>query len=71
MIDMMKRSPRHTDRTAPNTGVTLGRARFAKISAVEGITISKAAKARAEEADRLGLSGAERRRIIERAYRKG
>jgi hypothetical protein len=54
----------------PAKGVTLGRARFAKISAVEGIVLSPAGKRRAEEADQLGLSGAERRRRIERAYRK-
>jgi hypothetical protein len=51
-------------------GITLGRDRFAKISAVEGIVVSPAGKQRAEEADRLGLSGKERRLRIERAYRK-
>ncbi len=55
---------------APTKGITLGRARFAKISAVEGIEISPAAKKRAEEAERLGLSGSERRRRIIRAYGK-
>lgn len=55
---------------SPAKGVTLGRARFAKISAVEGIAISPAARKRAEEAERLGLSGAERRRRIMRAYGK-
>jgi hypothetical protein len=65
---MKKESRRQNQRSQ---GVTLGRARFAKISAVEGIAISPAATVRAEEADRLGLSGAERRRRIERAYRKG
>lgn len=54
----------------PIKGVTLGRDRFAKISAVEGIVVSPAGKRRADEADRLGLSGVERRRRIERAYRK-
>ena len=45
--------------------VTLGRKRFAKISAVEGIELSPAAKRRAAEFDRLGLSAEERvRRII-------
>lgn len=51
-------------------GITLGRDRFARISAVEGIVVSPAGKQRAEEADRLGLSGEERRLRIERAYRK-
>jgi hypothetical protein len=42
--------------------------RFAKISAVEGIVLSPGARKRAEDAERLGLSGAERRRRIVRAY---
>jgi hypothetical protein len=63
-------SKRNQEDGPPARGVTLGRARFAKISAVEGIVISPAGKRRAEEADRLGLSSAERRRRIERAYRK-
>jgi hypothetical protein len=52
------------------TGVTLGRARFAKISAVEGIVVPPVGGRRANEADRLGLAGAERRRRIERACQK-
>jgi hypothetical protein len=67
---MIKRSP-NREEMSPQRGVTIGRDRFAKISAVEGIAVPPAGKRRAEEADRLGLSGAERRSRIERAYRKG
>lgn len=55
---------------SPSKGVTLGRTRFEKISAVEGIVVSPAARKRAQEAERLGLSGEERRRRIIRAYGK-
>ena len=54
----------------PVTGITLGRERFARISAVEGIELSPAAKKRAKESEKLGLSGVERRRRIARAYSK-
>jgi hypothetical protein len=53
------------------TGLIIGRARFAKISAVEGIELSPDMKRRAADFDRRGVSGAERRRAIVRAYRKG
>jgi len=49
----------------------LGRERFAQISAVEGIKPTAAMKKRAAEFERLGLSPAERRREIIKAYRKG
>ena len=52
-------------------GVILGRHRFAKISAVEGIELSPAAKKRAAEYDRLGLSSEERVRRIVAIHRKG
>lgn len=48
----------------------LGRKRFAKISAVEGLEVTEAMKERATEFDRLGLSLAERRREILKVYRK-
>ena len=51
--------------------MTLGRDRFAKISAVEGIVLTGVMKKRAAEFDRQGLSADERRRSIVRAYRKG
>lgn len=50
---------------AKNTsGFVIGRARFAKISAVEGIALSADMQARAEQADRDGLSRDERRKAI-------
>jgi hypothetical protein len=67
---MKKRgSPSNRGRSAGS--VTLGREWFAKISAVEGIKLTPAAKKRAAEFERRGLSGEERRREIVRAYRKG
>jgi hypothetical protein len=70
-VRMKKRgSPTGRSKSA-NGGITLGRDWFAKISAVEGIELTPAAKKRAAEFDRRGLSGAERRREIVRAYRKG
>jgi len=51
--------------------VIIGRERFAKISAVEGITPSEAMRQRVAQFDRLGLSAAERRREIIKAHKKG
>jgi hypothetical protein len=51
--------------------VILGRHRFAKISAVEDIELSPAAKKHAAEFDRLGLSSEERVRRIVAIHRKG
>jgi hypothetical protein len=52
-------------------GVAVGRERFGKISAVEGVVLSRAAKKRAAEFDRLGLAPEERiRRIVEVHRRK-
>ena len=45
-------------------GVTIGRAAWRKICAVEGIALSKEAEQMFEEFDRLGLSPEERRRRI-------
>jgi hypothetical protein len=47
----------------------LGRERFAKISAVEGIALTPAMKKRAAHFDRLDLTPAERRKEILKAYR--
>jgi hypothetical protein len=66
-----------TKRGAPPTrernrsATILGRERFAKISAVEGIELTADMQKRAADFDRRGLSGEERRRMIIRAYRKG
>ncbi|HEX4095565.1 MAG TPA: hypothetical protein VHX64_02495 [Caulobacteraceae bacterium] len=48
---------------------TLGRKGFAKISAVEGIHLSRAMEDRFREFDRQGLSPAERRKAIAHAFR--
>jgi hypothetical protein len=50
--------------------ITLGRDRFEKICAVEGIKLTSAMKRRFAEFDRKGLSSAERRREIIKAYGK-
>jgi hypothetical protein len=47
----------------------LGRKAMAAISAVEGLTLSDAAKKRQAEADQLGLSPAQRQVAIAKAYR--
>jgi hypothetical protein len=62
--------PKRAARSA-KTGFVIGRERFARISAVEGIELSPDMKRRAADLDREGVSGAERRRTIMRAYRKG
>ena len=67
----MKKRGSHPNRRRRTSGVILGRERFAKISAVEGIELSPAAKRRAAEFDRLGLSPEERIRRIVAVHRKG
>jgi hypothetical protein len=67
----MKKRSSSSDRTRRASGVALGRERFAKISAVEGIELTPLMKKRAAEFDRQGISADERRRAIVRAYRKG
>jgi hypothetical protein len=52
-------------------GFVLGRERFAKISAVEGIELSGAMKKRIRESDHKGLSAEARRAAIIRAHSKG
>jgi hypothetical protein len=52
------------------TGFIVGRAGFAKISAVEGIQLTPAMKERAAEAASKGLSAEEHRAMIVRAHRK-
>jgi hypothetical protein len=51
-------------RAAQAQGLTLGLAGFAKISAVEGITMRRSTQKMLAEFDRKGLSPAERRRAI-------
>lgn len=52
------------------TKVVIGTRRFAKISAVEGIVLTREMHARTAEFDRKGQSAEERRRSIARIYRK-
>ncbi|MEA2896832.1 MAG: hypothetical protein QOJ84_2447 [Bradyrhizobium sp.] len=52
------------------TGFVIGRAGFAKISAVEGIRLKPTMEKRAAEARSKGLSAEEIRKAIIRAYRK-
>lgn len=49
-------------------GYVLGRERFAKISAVEGISLTPAMEADFREFERKGLSAEDRRRIIGKKY---
>jgi hypothetical protein len=51
-------------------GFVVGRAKFAKISAVEGIKLTPSMNKRAAEFDRAGLSPEERRLAIIRAHAK-
>ena len=52
------------------TGFVIGRAGFAKISAVEGIRLKPAMDKRADEAASKGLSAEEYRKAIIRSHRK-
>jgi hypothetical protein len=67
----MKRQGSSTGRKPKKASITIGRTRFEKISAVEGIVLTGAMKGRAADFERDGLSAAERRRSIIRAHRKG
>jgi hypothetical protein len=57
-----------TKSTKQPTGFTLGRDRFAKISAVEGIKPSRRTEEDFREFDRKGLSADERRRELTGKY---
>jgi hypothetical protein len=57
-------------RRSTTGGMTLGRKRFAKISAVEGIELTADMRARAAEFERRGMVAEERRRSIIRAHNK-
>lgn len=70
VFKMSKAKSSSARRRATNLGTTLGRERFAKISAVEGIELSAGMRARAAEFDRLGMTPAKRRRAIIEAYSK-
>jgi hypothetical protein len=64
-----QKKPATKDSTAG--GFVVGRARFTKISAVEGIQLTPAMEKRASEAGRKGLTAEEYRREIVRSHRKG
>jgi hypothetical protein len=68
---MKKRASTSRRHRAAKGALTLGRERFAKISAVEGIELTVDMRARAAEFDRLGMAPAKRRHAIIRAYSKG
>lgn len=63
---------RHAEplRSSGGKGLTLGREEFARISAVEGIRLSRKMQNDLREFDRKGLSAEERRREIVRKYGK-
>lgn len=65
----MKTAPaKPTKRTAK--GYVLGRAHFARISAVEGIRTTAAMETDFREFERKGLTAEERRKVIGRKYGK-
>ncbi len=53
----------------PSRGFVLGRERFARISAVEGVALTDEMRATLERFDREGLSAEERRRAIHGQYK--
>ncbi|MEA2981799.1 MAG: hypothetical protein QOF09_3622 [Alphaproteobacteria bacterium] len=63
-----KRSPKALSRDVKT--MILGRARFTKISAVEGIVLTPRMEKRIADFERAGLSAKERRESVIRAYRK-
>lgn len=70
-VIMAKQKKKAVAKGAKTGGFIVGRGRFAKISAVEGIYLTPAMEKRAAEADRKGLTADEYRRTIVRSYRKG
>jgi hypothetical protein len=56
---------------AAESTFVLGTNRFAKISAVEGLALTRAMTARIKKFDRDDTPAEERRRAIIRVYRKG
>lgn len=66
----MAKQRKTTAKSSKVNGIVIGRARFARISAVEGIQLTQVMEKRASEADRKGLTAEEYRRTIVRSYRK-
>lgn len=58
----------HHPNSSRTSGFTLGRDRFAHISAVEGIALTPEMRTAMEGFDRQGLSAEERRRAIIRRF---
>lgn len=67
----MSKQKKPVAKEAKAGGFVVGRAHFAKISAVEGVQLTQVMEKRASEADRKGLTAEEYRRTIERSHRKG
>jgi hypothetical protein len=67
---MPKKHKTSTKKAHRKADIVIGARRFAKISAVEGIVLTREMHAREAEFDRKGLSAEERRRSIIRVYRK-
>lgn len=70
-LRMKKRASILRRRRAAKGVLTIGRERFAKISAVEGIELTPSMRERAVEFDRLGMAPAKRRHAIIQVYSKG
>jgi len=67
----MKQRSSRLSSIAAGSGIVLGRSAFRKISAVEGIKLSKESETLFSDFDRQGLSAEERRRVLlERHARK-
>jgi hypothetical protein len=70
MVWFVMASPKKSARAHLTGQFVIGRDRFEKISAVEGIKVTAAMKKREAEFDRGGLSAEQRRRAIIDAHRK-
>jgi hypothetical protein len=64
-------SSKKKTRSTVADGFVVGRARFEKISAVEGVKVTTGMKKREAEFDKKGLTPEQRRRSIIDAHRKG
>lgn len=67
----MPKPKKSAGRSAKTGRYVVGRAGFAKISAVEGIRLTDAMKKRADEKQAKGLTAEEYRRAIIHSHRKG
>ena len=65
----MPASKPSSSKKCPASGFVLGRDRFEKIMAIESITLTTEMKARQDGFERRGLTPAQRRREILKAYR--